>query len=58
VGKSEGKSNLGEPGVDGRDNIKMDLQQVRCGGLDWIELTQDMDRWRALVTAVRNIRVP
>jgi hypothetical protein len=40
------------------DNIKMDLQQVGCGGIDWIEMALDRDRWRALVNAVMNLRIP
>ena len=40
------------------DNIKMDLQEVRCAGVDWIELAQDRGRWRALAYAVMNLRVP
>ena len=58
VGKPEGKRPLGRPRRRWEDNIKMDLQEVggSCG--DWMELSQDRDRWRALVCTVRNIRVP
>jgi hypothetical protein len=52
VGKPEGKSPLGRPGHRWDDNIKKDLQEVGCGGMDWIELAQDRDRWRALVHAL------
>ena len=58
VGKPEGKRPLGRPRHRWEDNIKMDLQEVGCGGVDWIELAQDRDRWRALVNAVMNLRVP
>jgi len=58
VGKPEGKRPLGRPRHRWEDNIKMDLQEVGCGGVDWIELAQNRDRWRALVNAVMNLRVP
>jgi len=58
VGKPEGKRPLGRPRRRWEDNIKMDLQEVGCGGMDWIETTQDRDRWRELVNAVTNLRVP
>ena len=58
MGKHEGKRPLGRPRRRWEDNIKMDLQEVGCGGMDWIEVAQHRDRWRALVTAVMNLRVP
>ena len=58
VGKPEGKRPLWRPRLRWEDNIKMDLQEMGCGGIDWIELAQDRDRWRALVNAVMNLRVP
>jgi hypothetical protein len=58
VGKPEGKRPLGRPRRRWEDNIDMDLQKVGCGGVDWIELAEDRDRWRALVNAVMNFRVP
>jgi len=58
VGKPEGKRPLGRPRRRWEDNIKMDLHEVGCGDMDWIELAQDRDRWRALVNAVMNLRVP
>jgi len=58
VGKPEGKRPLGRPRRRWEENIKMDLQKVGCRVMDWIELAQDRDRWRALVNAVMNFRVP
>ena len=58
VGKPEGKRPLGRPRRRWVDNIRMDLQEVGCGYVDWIELAQDRDRWRTFVSAVMNIRVP
>ena len=58
VRKHEGKRPLGRCRRKWEDNIKMDLQEVRCVGTDWIELAQDRDRWRVLVNAVMNLRVP
>ena len=58
VGKPEGKRPLGGPRRRWEDNIKMDLQEVGGGCGDWMELVQDRDRWRALVSTVMNLRVP
>jgi len=58
VGRPEGMGPLGRPRLRWEDNIKMDLQKVECGGMDWIEVAQDRDRWRAVVNAVMNLRVP
>ena len=58
VGKREGKRQLGRPRRRWEDNIKMYLQEVGRGNMDWIELAQDRDRWRTLVNAVMNLRVP
>jgi len=58
VGKPKGKRPLGRPRRRWEDNNKMDLQEVGCGGVDWIKLAQNMDRWRALVNPVMNLRAP
>ena len=58
VGKPEGKRPLGRPRRRWVDNIRLDLQEVGCGYMDWIGRALDRDRWRTLVSAVMNIRVP
>jgi hypothetical protein len=57
MGKPGGKEPIGRPRRRWEDNIKMDLQEVGCGGMNWIDLAQDKDKWRALVNAVMNLRV-
>jgi ribosome biogenesis protein Nip4 len=58
VGKSEGRRPLERPKRGWEDNIKMDLEEIGFGDVDWIYLVQDGDRWRALVNTVMNLRVP
>jgi hypothetical protein len=58
VGKPEGKRPLGRPRRRWEDNIRMDLREMGWGGMDWIDLAQDRDQWRALVNTVMNLRVP
>jgi hypothetical protein len=57
-GETEGKRPLGRPRGRWDDNTKMDFQEVGCGRIDWIELAQDRDRWRAFVNAIMNLWVP
>ena len=58
VGKPEGRRPLGRPRRRRVNNIRIDLQEVGCGYMDWIGLAEDRDRWRTLVSAVMNLRVP
>jgi len=58
VGKPGEKTPMGRTRRRWEDNIKMDLREVECGGKDWTELTQDSDRWWAVVKAAMNVRVP
>ena len=58
VGKPDGNRSLGRPRHRWEDNIKVDLCEVGCGGVDWIRLAQDRNRWQALVNAVMNHHVP
>jgi hypothetical protein len=57
VGKPEGKRPLGKPRSRWEDGIGMDLREIGLGGVDWIRLSQDRDRWRAVVSAVMNLRI-
>ena len=58
VGKADGRRPLGRPRQKWEDNIRMDLQELGYGVMNWIELAQDRDRWRGLVSVVMNLRVP
>ena len=58
VGNTEGKRPLRRPRRRWEDNIKIDIQEVGCGGMDWFELARDLERWRIFVNAVLNFRVP
>jgi hypothetical protein len=55
MGKPEGRRPLGRPRLKWKDNIKMDLREVRLGAMDWIDVAEDSDKWRALVNAVMNV---
>ena len=58
VGKPEGRRPLGRPRRRWEDNIRIDLREVGCGCVDWMELAEDRDSWRGLVSAVMNLRIP
>jgi hypothetical protein len=58
VGKTEGKKPLGRPRRRWVNNIKMDLREIGWGGMDWIDVAQDRDQWRALMNTVMNFRIP
>jgi hypothetical protein len=58
VGKPEGKRPLGRPRRRWVDNIKVDLREIKWDGVDWVNLAEDWDRWRALVNTVKNLGVP
>jgi hypothetical protein len=58
MGKPEGKRPIGRPRRRWVDNIKMDLREIEWDGMDWVDLAQDRDHWRALVNTVMNLRVP
>ena len=58
MGKPEGKRILGRPRRGWEDNIEIDIQEVGCEGVDWVDLAQVRDKWQALVNAVMNLRVP
>jgi len=58
VGKPEGKRPLWRPRRMWKNNIKMNIQEVGCGGMDWIELAQNRDRWRSFESTVMNLRLP
>jgi hypothetical protein len=58
VGKPEAKRPLGRPRRRWEDNIETDLREIEWGGMDWIDVAEDRDQWRALVNTVMNLRVP
>jgi hypothetical protein len=58
MGKPEGKRPIGKPRRSWEDNVRMDLSEIGWGGMDWVDLAEDRDQWRALVNTVMNLRVP